>query len=145
MEQDFYIQKIASLSVKITDGHKKPNKAILLLSVIDLIRIEYIVNNRIPLDQTIEATFKKMWELYIDVKVPSVWIPFWNMKREPFWHFAPKHSMKEIESLARPGETAPYGKMRRSIKYAYLDEDFYLLINEKSHRDAFIAELLKYV
>lgn len=104
-----------SLSVKITNGQRRPNKAIMLLSVIDLIRCGYLTENKIYIDDAISEAFHKNWKMFLYDTSSSPWTPFWHMKREPFWHFMPKHSQKEIEGIARPGETAPIGKMKRSI------------------------------
>ena len=46
---DKYIDLLKHMSVKITNGQKKPNKAIMLLSVIDLIRCGYITDNKLSL------------------------------------------------------------------------------------------------
>ena len=143
MDLNFYINKFSNLSVKITDGQKKPNKAIMLLSVIDLIRCGYIKENQIPLDDTIEESFKRFWLMYVNEAVPSCWTPFWHLNKESFWHFKPKYSMEEVESLAKPGETASSGKMKRSIKYVFLDEDLFQLLKYNSTRSAFVECLKK--
>lgn len=131
------------MTVKITDGQRKPNKAILLLAVIDLIRCGYIIDNKIPLDKTIELSFNRMWELYVGTPVPSCWTPFWHLKTEEFWHFMPKNQGLDVNNLAPPGQTAPIGKMRNAINYAYLSNDLYDLILDKSSRNIIISTLLQ--
>ena len=54
---DQYKYFLEHMSVKITNGQKKPNKAIMLLSVIDLIRCGYITDNKIYIEDTIQDAF----------------------------------------------------------------------------------------
>lgn len=115
----------------------------MLLSVIDLIRCGYIKDNQIPLDNTIEESFKRFWLMYVNDEVPSCWTPFWHLNKEFFWHFEPKYTMKEVESLAAPGETASSGRMKRFILYAYLDEDLFQFLQYNSTRSALVEVLKK--
>lgn len=59
------------MSVKITNGQRKPNKAIMLLSVIDLIRCGYITENRILIEDTIQEAFEYNWRKYIKSSPPT--------------------------------------------------------------------------
>ena len=116
------------MSVKITNGQRKPNKAIMLLSVIDLIRCGYITENRILIEDTIQEAFEYNWRKYIKSSPPTCWTPFWHLKKEPFWHFKPINNLDEIDGLTKPGETASVSKMRSAIKYAYVDDDLFSLL-----------------
>ena len=131
-----YKKQFCDLHVKITDGKRMPHKAILLISIIDLLNCGYITSNKIYLDDTIKDTFELNWLKFIKTKPPTVWTPFWHMKKELFWHFCPITSHKEIEDLVGPGETASIGKMRTSIRYAYLDNELYYLLKSSEERDA---------
>lgn len=130
-----YSEQFGSLSVKITNGKQMPNKAIMLLSVIDLIRCGYISSNKIYLNDTIHDAFCYNWQKYINESPPTPWTPFWHLKKEAFWHFRPVESEEEISSIAKPGETASLKEMRRTIRYAYLDRELYYLIQSHKTRD----------
>ena len=52
-----YKEAFSNLHVKIVDERKFPNKAILLISVMNLVRCGYITDNRIRLDNTIGVAF----------------------------------------------------------------------------------------
>lgn len=131
------------MTVKITDGQKKPNKAIMLLGIIDLIRCGYIVGNKIPLNKTIELSFNRMWELYIGTPPPSCWTPFWHLKTEEFWHFKPIDESVDVYNLVSSRETAPLSLMKKNIEYAYFSGDFYNLILDKQTRNIIISTLLQ--
>lgn len=131
------------MTVKITDGQKKPNKAIMLLGIIDLIRCGYIVDNKIPLDKTIELSFNRMWELYVGTPAPSCWTPFWHLKTEEFWHFKTIDDSIDVYNLVPSKETAPLGKMKNAIEYAYFSKDFYDLIINNQSRNIIISTLLQ--
>ena len=139
---DYYRNLLPNLSVKIIDGQKKPNKAIMLLAIIDLIRCGYINENKIFIDKTIELSFNRMWCLYVDNKIPNCWIPFWHLKSEKIWHFKPIKRMKDIENLVPSGQTASYWQMKNTIEYAYLSKDFYELLLHSETRDIIVAILI---
>lgn len=122
-------------------GRKFPNKAILLISVMELVRCGYIVCNRIELDDSIRQAFEYYWKVFVNNTPPTVWTPFWHMKKESFWHFKPLHTLDAIENLARPGETASIGKMKREIEYAYFDNDLFRIIQSQSGRTELLAVL----
>lgn len=136
-----YEKAFSNLHVKIVGGRKFPNKAILLISVMELVRCGYILKNQINWDDTIKVSFEYNWRMYIGTEPPIVWTPFWHMKKEPFWHFKPLHTLEAIENLARPGETASIGKMKREIEYAYLDEELFEIMKSNHGRSELIDTL----
>ena len=77
-----YEKAFSNLHVKIVGGRKFPNKAILLISVMDLVRCGYIVGNKIELDDTIRVAFEYYWKVFVNDTPPTVWTPCWPMKRE---------------------------------------------------------------
>lgn len=141
---DDYKIVLSHLSVKVTNGKKAPNKAVMLISIMDLIRLGYIRENRIFLDKAIEDSFKKNWSILFQYRQsPNPWTPFWHLKNEPFWHFKSLVNDAYMEALVSPGETASVGKMREAILYAYLDDDLFNLMSRKRERDALMEVLLK--
>ena len=140
---DKYKYLMEHMSVKITNGQKKPNKAIMLLSVMDLIRCGYITDNKIYLEDTIQEAFDYNWRKYIHSDPPTSWTPFWHLKTEPFWHFKPVFSMDEINNLSKPGDTASISKMKTAIKYAYVDELLFLLMAKSESRTLLTDVLIK--
>ena len=83
-----YVEIFRNLSTGVQNGKKLPHKAVLLLSILTLVENVTITENKIHLDKIIANTFASTWGEYLhNTKTPSVWIPFWYMKSEPFWHF----------------------------------------------------------
>lgn len=122
-ELDDYAQEFANLSVGVIKGKKLPHKAILLISIMKLIEKGVITKNRIELDKTIAEAFSSCWKKYYDdTKIPSVWIPFWYLKSESFWHFKPNGNEELLQGLLVFAGHPSVGQMRPVIKYAYLDK-----------------------
>lgn len=131
-ELDDYCKEFANLSVGVVQGKKLPHKAILLISIIQLIEDGTIKDNRIELNKVIASEFANQWRKYIGGnKVPSVWTPFWHMKSEPFWHFKPIESKEQIDKLYKPS----IGKMRAVIECAYLDVSLYKFLLNANNRE----------
>lgn len=142
MDIDIYKSQFGNLHVKITNCKKAQNKAIMLISVMELIRCKYITSNSIFIDDTIVEAFNANWNLYVGENPPTAWASFWHMKDEPFWHFSPLNSVDDIEKLVAPGETASVGKMKSVIEYAYLDEDLFEIMKTTNGRTS-LFEVLK--
>ena len=142
LDLDYY-NKISNLKTKVENGKKKPNKAIMLLSVIDLIRCGYLIENKIYIDSVIELSFKRQWSLYLHNTPPVCWTPFWHLKQDGFWHFEMINSATKIEALAASGQTVSVGKMKLNIKYAFLDDALFTQLLDKSHRNIIVRLLIE--
>ncbi len=140
-----YKEAFSNLHVKIVDERKFPNKAILLISVMNLVRCGYITDNRIRLDNTIGVAFDYYWRMFINSTSPIVWTPFWHMKNERFWHFQPIYTLADIDEIVKPGETASLGKMKKVIKYAYLDNELFNIIQEPYGRTELFTVLKQFL
>lgn len=139
---DLYKYLLEHMSVKITNGQKTTNKAIMLLSVIDLIRCGYITDNKIYIEDTIQEAFEYNWRKYVNPIPPTCWTPFWHMKKEDFWHFALAANIQTVDEIVPANETASVGKMRSCIMYAYIDEEFYELLQDSVYRNIYRQLLL---
>ena len=127
-----YVENFKSLSTGVQKGKKLPHKAVLLLSILTLVENGIITENKIHLDKTIANTFASTWENYLhNNKIPSVWIPFWYMKSEPFWHFKALADENILQNLLCFAGHPSVGQMRSVIRYAYVDEQLFSLIQEK--------------
>lgn len=143
-----YVHEFANLSVATVNGKRTPHKAILLLSIIKLIEDDVISENKVDLDKTIVDAFAVTWRKYCgEAKLPSVWIPFWYLKRESFWHFKPKADNDGIlEGLVKFAGHPSVGQMRPVISYAYFDDALfgYLTAGESRGqlRDVLVREYI---
>lgn len=141
-----YANQIQSLNVKITNGVKAPHKAIMLITIIDMIHKGELTQNKILLENDIAEKFKECWNFYVDPNpafshfTSAAWTPFWHLKKEPFWHFCSFSSDEDVDNLA-PGQTASIGKMRSQIWYAYFDTVLFDLLQNSVYRNK-LRELL---
>lgn len=139
---DHYKYLFEHMSVKITNGQKKPNKAIMLLSVIDLIRCGYITENKIYIEDTIQEAFDYNWRKYVNHNPPICWIPFWHLRKEPFWKFKEKIGSVGIDNIVGAGQTASVGQMRANIAFAYLDYNLFELLKNHIFRNELCSVLV---
>ena len=127
-----YVDVFRNLSTGVQNGKKLPHKALLLLSILTLIENGTITENKIHLDKSIANTFASTWGNYLqNNKIPSVWIPFWYMKSEPFWHFKALADENILQNLLCFAGHPSVGQMRGVIKYAYVDEQLFSLMQDR--------------
>ena len=130
-----------NLNVKLTNGIKAPHKAIMLISIMDLIKDRKITSNKIFADELLAESFQINWNKYVSDKSIfshfkcSIWTPFWHMKYEPFWHFHPLIRGFNVDTLVPPGQTASIGIIRDHILYSYLDNDLFELLQDSEYRE----------
>lgn len=140
-----YVEAFWHLIVaRYPNGEKCPHKAILLLSVIRLIESGRMTSNRIYMDDMIKNEFDELWKRYRpNIDVPSVWTPFWYLKKEQFWHFQPRVSTDEFKRFLKLQYQPSAKQMREHIQYAYIDEELVELIkNNDSEREQLIRALM---
>ena len=118
---EIYESLFSRLHTKVENNVMFPHKAILLISIMDLVRNGYLLTNKIYLENTIEEAFEYTWALHMSGEVPNVWTPFWHLNTECFWHFKPVKSFVELERMIKVGKTPSFAKMKTVIEYAYID------------------------
>lgn len=139
-----YVEKFRNLSTGVQNGKKLPHKAVLLLSIMTLVENGTITENKILLDKSIANTFASTWGDYLyNTKIPSVWIPFWYMKSEPFWHFKAIAENNVLQNLLCFAGHPTIGQMRNFIKYAYIDDQLFLLMHNNKERSMLKETLIE--
>lgn len=84
----YYLGLFSSLHTAKITGKQAPHKAVLLLSIMDLVEAGIITSPRIELSEALEGTFTKAWKRYIGKSIiftPRVATPFWHLQNEPFY------------------------------------------------------------
>lgn len=138
-----YTEMFRNLSTGIQNGKKLPHKAVLLLSILELVGNGTIKDNKIDLSKTIASSFATTWDTFhLGPKIPSVWIPFWYMKSEPFWHFKASTDEGILRNLLSFAGHPTIGQMRNVIKCAFVDEQLFELIRDKKERSALANALI---
>ena len=139
-----YVELFRNLSTGVQNGKELPHKAVLLLSIMTLVENGTITENKILLDKTIANTFASTWGDYLyNTKIPSVWIPFWYMKSESFWHFKAAAEYNVLQNLLCFAGHPTIGQMRKFIKYAYIDDQLLLLMHNKKERSMLKETLIE--
>ncbi|ESA37380.1 hnh endonuclease [Leptolyngbya sp. Heron Island J] len=130
---DFYGKKFQKIRVDRAHG-VAPHKPILLLSVIEHIQKQLIQENKIFLQPQLIQTFLKYW-VYLgsDTHNPDISKPFFFMKSGKFWHLWPNPKYKTV--LSSKVKLKTFAEVKRAIKFAYLDEDLFDLLQQRVTRD----------
>lgn len=97
-----YIELFASLRTQVQEGKPAPHKAILLLSMIDLIASGEIKTNRIDMSSALIKQFKWNWKIFVNDERGNnsklIRTPFKHMGSEDFWNVSPDEKYAFIES-----------------------------------------------
>ena len=142
-----YAEMFANLSVYCRLGRKAPHKAIMLLSVIDLISTQQIRTNQIEFSKLLEDYFARNWKKHIGVSPlfhPKAATPFWHMNSEPFWQLVPVEEDKEILTVLQMGNPTSARTIRKHIRYAEIDQALFDLLQDETNRARLRTTLIKH-
>ena len=132
-----YIELFANLHTNKQQGKKAPHKAIMLISVIELIASRHILSNQIEFTEELENCFLKNWKRYIGesfIFKPKAGTPFWHLNSEPFWQLIPfEGGYERIVELQKGNPYSP-STIRKNIKYAVMDKELYELLQDEANR-----------
>ena len=139
-----YTEMFRNLSTGVQNGKRLPHKAVLLLSILELVGNGTIKDNTIDLSKIIASSFATTWDsFHLGPKIPSVWVPFWYMKSEPFWHFKASTDESILRNLLCFAGHPTIGQMRNVIKYAFVDEQLFELMRDEKERSALVNALIE--
>ena len=130
MEALRYKEMFADLNPNRNGGSVAPHKAIMLLSVIDLIETGKIISPFVELSDDLVKTFKKNWKLYVPSSCnfnSNPAYPFYYLKSSPFW---------KLEKLSTYEEKTTYSlyALRRSFSGARLPQDLFSYLQNPDFR-----------
>lgn len=122
-----------------------PHKPLLLMAVIDLIERSVIESNFISLDDDLvelNELFTGYWRKVMPItQKSSIAYPLFHLKNEPFWSLVSVPG-KERE-LAATKSISSVGQLRDIALGSRMDEDLFLLLQQRENRDALRAVLLQ--
>ena len=142
-----YLDYFSSLHTNTQRGVKAPHKAIMLLSVIDLVEYGVITSNQIEFSERLEQQFQHNWSRYVgqsDVFQPRVGTPFWHLNNEPFWRLVPYEGGDEAIAIYLQGNPYAAGTTRKFIRYAEIDQDLFALLQDETNRAKLRTTLIKH-
>ena len=132
MMNNRYVSLFSALHTAKIAGKNAPHKAVLLLSIIDLVEAGIITSPRIELSEALQGTFARVWRRYIGTSLifqPKVATPFWHMQNEPFYRLF----MNNGQQIA--GGTGRYSvTWLRENTYAMIDPELLKLMQDQNAR-----------
>ena len=100
-----------------------------------------IYKNRIDLSKQLNQTFLKYWSYLGSVSHnPDISKPFFHMKSGKFWHLMMNPGFESI--LAAKIKLKTFAEVKRSVAYAYLDEDLFDFLHDEALRKSLQAVLV---
>lgn len=124
--RDFHHYKTAFSGLHTAQSHGKPapHKALLLLTVIDMVESGQIRDNRIELTDQLEQHFIGLSKKYIGM-------PYYHMQHEGFWHLIPKDGHGVFKS-----SQVRYSKtwLNNEFSHAQLDAELFELLQNDGVR-----------
>lgn len=144
---DTYKEYFSELHTNTQKGVKAPHKAIMLLSVIDLVEYGVITSNQIEFSERLEQQFQHNWSRYVgqsDVFQPRIGTPFWHLNNEPFWRLVPYEGGDEAISMHLQGNPYAPGTTRKLIRYTEIDKELFELLQNETNRAKLRVTLIKH-
>lgn len=127
-----YVKLFSSLHTAKIAGINAPHKAILLLTIMEMIESGEISSPRIILTERFEQMFNTIWSRYIGTSLvfqPKVATPFWHMQNEPFYRLC----LNDGGDLN--GIKNPYSISRlREKTYALIDRELFEAMQDQNER-----------
>lgn len=145
-----YIEVFTHLHTAKVKGYKAPHKAILLLSIIDLIECEVIRYPQIELTDKLIDKFNFIWKRYLgesSIFTRDITKPYFHMQYEPFWKLVEKYdidamlvaedepwSKNKQEKKNLPSGSYSVKSMRNSFEFAEIDGTLFQLLQNVDAR-----------
>lgn len=136
----YYIKCFSSLRTMKKQEKPAPHKALLLLSVIDLIEQGYITDSRIVLNDVLEKQFVHNAALHIgnnSVYDPKINYPYYHMSSEPFWNLV-STTTNPVPAINNYSTS----NLKKYIAYARIDAELQQLLKESNIRTELRAVLI---
>ena len=129
-----YIEQLTSLKTAKIMSKNAPHKAVMLVSVIDMIQAGLISGEEIYFTEGLQRMFKLNWGRYVGESLifkPVPATPFWHLGNEPFWTLQRKDGGK-IDDV----KNTPSGGALTSMGiFATIDKELIALLKDESTSD----------
>ena len=122
-----YCELFKQLHTAILSGKRAPHKAVLLLSVIELIEENIITSPCITLSEDLISRFNGNWKVYVhsDVFSPTITTPYWHLQNESFWRLNTYDGSELKKTYSE--------KYLRECTFAIIDINLFGLITESNN------------
>ena len=128
----YYAKCFSSLHTMKKLGKPAPYKALLLLSVIDLVERGIITDCRVPLSDSLEKQFKHNTTKLLGESIlfqPKISYPYYHMRSEPFWQLV-SPTGGQVQDISNYSMS----NLRKHIAYARIDEELFELLKNPNVR-----------
>ncbi len=128
MKAEEYKCEFSKLNVNKKGSKIAPHKAILLLTVIDLINTGDIDSPFVPLTGTVEKRFKAVWEKYVKDDGHfscKMNYPFYHLSSSSFWQ------LQRLSTYEERSEYSSLSMLKRSFAGALLNQDLFELLSKE--------------
>lgn len=145
-----YIEAFTHLHTAKVKGHKAPHKAVLLLSIIDLIESKIICYPQIELTDELVDRFNHIWRRYLgesSIFSPDITKPYFHMQHEPFWKLVEKYDIDAMlvaedepwkkeknEKIILPNGSYNVKSMRNAFEFAEIDDTLFQILQNADAR-----------
>ena len=119
-----YCELFQRLHTAVISGQKAPHKAVLLLSVIELIEEKTISSPCIPLSDDLISRFNRNWKAHVhsDKFSPTITTPYWHLQNESFWRLNTYDGSELKKTYSE--------KYLKECTFAIIDIDLFELLTE---------------
>ena len=132
------------LKTAFSKSRSAPHKALLLLSVIDLIEKSIMTSSKIELSDALIETFKSNSKVLYkdDFFKPSIGQPFFFMKSEHYWQLVANN----VSDLKLKSTSFSVVNLSKRFRYALIATDLFVILKDNSNREVLRNVLLnKYI
>ena len=135
MNLSTFLKKLTTLRVAGSRALPAPHKALLLLSVMQMMEYGEIRENMILISPELVARFKDNWYALVHNwdSSPNFSLPFYHLKSSGFWHLQ-TFPGKEI-LLTSSNSIRSFAALKEAVAYAYFDDEVYELLQDAHNRD----------
>jgi putative restriction endonuclease len=140
--EPLFVRKLSKLRVDRSKGAVAPHKAILLVSVIQLIDSGFIHENRIFISPELVSRFKDNWHDLVKAEKfsPNFSLPFYHMTSDKFWQLKTLPGREIL--LTASHSIKSFSALKSCIDYAFLDDESYEWLKNPLNRTVAIHVLL---
>lgn len=131
---EYYKNLIRAIYVSRANGKNNLAKPIFILSILQGIKDESIIDNRITLTESLVNTYKALFKEYSQQSMTLPIYPFYYLKGDGFYHL--------IGDCCRKPPSAKY--LRENIEYAALDDELWLLLQNEEARNEIKEAIISY-
>ena len=125
-----YVAQFTSLNTAKRMGKSAPHKAVMLISIIDMIQTGLISANEFYFTDVLQRMFELNWKRYVGDSIlfnPTPATPFWHLGGEPFWSLRREDGGKISDIKTTPSA----GQLKSMGIVASLDKDLFTLLQDE--------------